>query len=57
MVVDTNSTTQVVRPETFTFLPVGHVKDLVYRDNKLRHCRVLDAAARVKNSRYEVCGR
>jgi hypothetical protein len=51
-VVDTNSSTQVVRPHSFTF--VGHLKDLVYRENTLRHCRVLDATSRVLNNRYEV---
>jgi len=46
---------RLLRPHSFTFLPMGHVKDLVYRENTLRHCRVLGAAPRVKKSRYEVC--
>jgi hypothetical protein len=50
VVVDTNSSAQIVRPQSFTFLPVGHTKDLVYRE-KIETCCVtvaLHPAAWVK---------
>lgn len=40
-----------------TVLPVGHVECLVYQEedgNMLHHCRVLDAAARVKSNPDEL---